>query len=280
MSVELRTDRLTGDILIVDDVPENLRLLMDMLTAAGHTVRPATGGKMALRSAFARPPDLILLDIRMPEMDGYEVCHQLQSDARTQATPVLFLSGLGETNDKVKGFAVGAVDYITKPFEVEEVLARVRTHVLLKQTLTRLAEQNEALEAAQAELEMRVALRTAALQASEAHHRAITRSAMDAIITLDQRARITSWNPAATRLFGWPEAEILGAPVTQLLPASMWPAVRDGARWLLKEGGFYGGQKRLELIILARGGIEVPVEMTLSRWFEGDSPYYIAILRV
>ena len=121
-----------GDILIVDDLPANLRLLSQMLIKHGYKVRAVLNGARALEAAEAVPPDLILLDIMMPEIGGYEVCRRLKMNERTRDIPVLFISALGETEDKVKGFTVGGVDYITKPFQLEEVLARVQTHLALR----------------------------------------------------------------------------------------------------------------------------------------------------
>lgn len=132
-----------AEILIVDDTPGSLQLLNDLLTGAGYVVRVASEARMALRSARARPPELILLDVRMPGMDGYELCQHLKAEAATRDVPVIFLSALRETGDKVRGFALGAVDYIGKPFQPEEVLARVRTHVQLYRLQTRLEEQVE-----------------------------------------------------------------------------------------------------------------------------------------
>ena len=120
-------------ILVVDDVPANLRQLCEMLERSGYQVRPAQDGAMALKAAESSPPDLILLDIRMPGMDGYEVCLRLKANAALRDIPVLFISALGESEDKVKAFDAGGVDYITKPFQHEEVLARVKTHLELRQ---------------------------------------------------------------------------------------------------------------------------------------------------
>ncbi len=127
------------DILIVDDTPANLRLLSQMLTLRGHSVRAVTSGSRALSSAQMSVPDLILLDIKMPEMNGYDVCQRLKADPQTRDVPVIFISALDELQDKVHAFAVGGVDYITKPFQVEEVVARVETHLALR----RLQEQLE-----------------------------------------------------------------------------------------------------------------------------------------
>lgn len=120
------------DILIVDDTFANLQLLAGMLKEEGYKVRPASSGKVALEAAFKKVPDLILLDIKMPEMDGYEVCAQLKSNPLTSAIPVLFISALTDVNDKLKAFEVGGLDYISKPFQIEEVKARVSTHLQLR----------------------------------------------------------------------------------------------------------------------------------------------------
>ncbi|MBN1877531.1 MAG: response regulator [Anaerolineae bacterium] len=141
-----------ASILVVDDTRANLRFLAEILTQQGYVVRPALDGTMALSSAQAKPPDLILLDIMMPRMDGYEVCASLKADERTREIPVIFLSALNEVVDKVKAFEMGGVDYITKPFQVEEVLARVATHLALRQLQRRLQEKNEQFHQANQEL--------------------------------------------------------------------------------------------------------------------------------
>ncbi len=129
-------------ILVVDDVLDNLRLLSGILADKNYMVRPVPDGVLAISAAQAEPPDLILLDIMMPEMSGYEVCEQLKTDERTRDIPVIFLSAKNEVMDKVKAFSLGAVDYITKPFQAEEVVARVETHLTLRNLQRRLTEQN------------------------------------------------------------------------------------------------------------------------------------------
>ena len=123
---------LSPKILIVDDTPANVLLLVRMLAARGYSPRSVLSGKLALQAARAEPPDLILLDINMPEMNGYEVCVQLKADPALKEIPVIFISALSETIDKVKAFHVGGVDYVTKPFQFEEVYARVQTHLRLR----------------------------------------------------------------------------------------------------------------------------------------------------
>jgi DNA-binding response OmpR family regulator len=121
-----------GNIMVVDDNPANLKLLEDMLRQHRYEVRSFPRGRLALAAAEEEPPDLILLDINMPEMNGYEVCEQLKQSERLAGVPVIFLSALDATEDKVKGFQSGGVDYISKPFQFEEVRARVETHLKLR----------------------------------------------------------------------------------------------------------------------------------------------------
>jgi serine phosphatase RsbU (regulator of sigma subunit) len=143
-----------ADILIVDDVPANLHLLSEMLTGQGFKIRSAINGHMALMATRAAPPDLILLDINMPGMNGFEVCEHLRADEDTRDIPIIFISALDETADKVKAFTVGGRDYVTKPFQLKEVLARVETHLALRDLQAELQQAND-------ELERRVEERTA-----------------------------------------------------------------------------------------------------------------------
>ncbi|HEY9635478.1 MAG TPA: hybrid sensor histidine kinase/response regulator [Coleofasciculaceae cyanobacterium] len=140
-----QTDDYKANILVVDDTVANLRLLVNLLIAREYKVRPASNGPMALSAARTEPPDLILLDILMPNMDGYEVCEQLKADDITSEIPVIFISAINEVLDKVKAFAIGGVDYITKPFQVEEVLARVETHLAIRNLQKGLEDKNDEL---------------------------------------------------------------------------------------------------------------------------------------
>ncbi|MEG3898079.1 MULTISPECIES: response regulator [unclassified Microcoleus] len=137
-----------ANILVVDDTPENLRLLAGILSEKGYQVRPVPNGKLALSAAQKIPPDLVLLDIMMPEMDGYEVCQRLKESEVTKDIPVIFISAINDVMDKVKAFAVGGVDFITKPFQVEEVLARIETHLKICSLQQTLQEKNQDLATA------------------------------------------------------------------------------------------------------------------------------------
>jgi sigma-B regulation protein RsbU (phosphoserine phosphatase) len=137
-----RSEPQKGNILIVDDTPANLRLLSQILIEQGYHVRPVPDGRLALAAVDAEQPDLILLDIRMPEMNGFEVCECLKANARNCNIPVIFISALDAVYDKVKAFGVGGADYITKPFQVDEVLARVETHMALQRLQKQLQAAN------------------------------------------------------------------------------------------------------------------------------------------
>ncbi|MCP4348574.1 MAG: diguanylate cyclase [Desulfobacterales bacterium] len=142
----MKTPPKKGTIVIVDDTPDNLRLLTQLLNEQGYKTRPIPNGERALSAIQKAPPDLILLDIMMPEMNGYEVCEKLKSDESIRDIPIIFLSALNEAIDKVKAFSVGGVDYVTKPFQAEEVLARIRTHLTLQKIQYQLQEQNTQLQ--------------------------------------------------------------------------------------------------------------------------------------
>jgi len=135
-----------ASILLVDDKPNNLRLLASILNEQGYVVRPLRDGHMVMPSVLNSPPDLILLDIRMPEIDGFEVCQQLKENEQTCDIPIIFISALQDVTEKVKGFSLGAVDYITKPFNEEEVLARVETHLALQNLRRNIQEKNNQLQ--------------------------------------------------------------------------------------------------------------------------------------
>jgi len=135
-----------GSILVVDDTPDNVRLLSRILTEQGYQVRKALNGKSALATVKKLAPDLILLDVMMPEINGYEVCQELKKSPNFCSIPVIFLSALDDVSDKVKAFHAGGVDYITKPFQEQEVLARVANHLIIKDQRIQLQEQTQKLE--------------------------------------------------------------------------------------------------------------------------------------
>ncbi|MBD2013429.1 PAS domain S-box protein [Microcoleus sp. FACHB-53] len=205
----------TGVILIVDDTLTNLEVLFGCLTNAGFRILVAEDGMSAIENAQYALPDLILLDILMPGVDGFETCRRLKADEATAEIPVIFMTALTETIDKVKGFSLGAVDYITKPFQQEEVLARVQTHVNLRHLTQQLREQNTRLEQEIQERQQK----EAALSESEERFRLLVEKVKDyAIFMLDPSGRVVSWNSGAERIKGYRADEIIGQSFSRFYP--------------------------------------------------------------
>ena len=200
------TSNYKADILVIDDTPENLHLLANMLTERGYKVRSVTKGVTGLRGAQAAPPDLILLDVNMPQMNGYEVCQQLKADDRTCEIPIIFISALGDVLDKVKAFQVGGVDYITKPFQVEEVFARIETHLTLRHLQKQLQTQNEQL---QQEIRERK-------QAEEKFKKIFLASPNPITITTLPDNRFIEVNPSFLRMSGYTQEEVIGHTAGEL----------------------------------------------------------------
>ncbi len=225
-------------VLVVDDVPANLGALGEFLTAAGAKIFVAQSGAAALTRLTSVRPDLILLDVTMPGLDGLEVCRRLKADAEWQEVPVLFITALGDVVDKVAGFAAGGVDYITKPFQAEEVLARVAAHLRI-QSLQRelgaraaeLQEKNEALE-----LEMQRRLAT---------ERAMQRSLDRAVLVATPVGTVEFCSDRAARLLARyfpgrvqgrvPDALLKGQAVAGLRVAHSTRADTDVVLWMLEE---------------------------------------------
>ncbi|HBW57504.1 MAG TPA: GGDEF domain-containing response regulator [Oscillatoriales bacterium UBA8482] len=176
--IENQPDISKGNILIIDDNPENLRLLSRMLIRRGYEVRQALNGMIALRAIEIQRPDIVLLDIMMPQMDGYEVCKQIKNNPETADIPVIFLSALDEVQNKIKGFAVGGSDYITKPFQFDEVLVRVQNQLSLQFARQRIVKLNR-------ELEQRVKERTQELE--DVHAQLLKKALYDQLTNLPNR---------------------------------------------------------------------------------------------
>ncbi len=181
-----------GSILIVDDTPANLYLLEDIVAAAGYEVRTLPTSVLVMRSLAHALPDLILLDIKMPGWDGFDLCQQLKADTRTRDIPIVFISALAEPQDKARAFALGGVDYIAKPFVAEEVLARVATH------LQRGANERQ-------------------LRRLAARQQAILAGSGEGILGLDSHCRLTFMNHKAQSLLGYREAELRHTDVHALI---------------------------------------------------------------
>lgn len=214
---------LSGDILLVDDTLDNLKILTALLHQRGYDVRGVTTGSAALMGATAQPPDLILLDINMPGMNGYEVCRRLKANPQTRKIPIIFISALDEVFDKVEAFAVGGVDYIAKPFQVEEVFARIENQLAIQRLQSQLYRRNNQLQLAESELSEALEKsrslndRIAEMTAVEERNR-IARDIHDSLghalvaLNIQLEAALTLWNIDAEQAYAsLAEAKQLGS---------------------------------------------------------------------
>jgi diguanylate cyclase (GGDEF)-like protein/PAS domain S-box-containing protein len=263
MHRDLSDQHTKGEVLIVEDTPASLKLLSDLLTEAGYYVRQAPNGELALWTATSRPPELILLDIRMPGIDGFEVCRRLKASPELSQVPVIFLSAQHDTDDKVRGFALGAVDFIAKPFQTEEILARTDAHV-------RLGRAQKALAAERASLEERVAERTAELAKEVEQRRAneeflrlasqVFEATQDAIVVTDREARIVATNPAFTQISGYTAQEVAGQSITMLHAGDTDVISSEQIMRLILETGHWSG----EVLARRKNGQTYPGLLSIS----------------
>ncbi len=203
-----------ANILIVDDLIENLRFLTELLTKQGYKVRSVTNGKMALKTVRNNPPDAILLDIKMPDMDGYQVCLALKADENTSEIPVIFLSALDQVIDKVTAFQVGGVDYITKPFQPEEVIARIQTQLTIQQQKHQLRQQIE-LHQQTAEILYQSRALLASLLNNSLDGIAAMQAVRDTITGEIKDFRCLVVNPVIAKLFGKKREDLMGKLVVK-----------------------------------------------------------------
>ncbi|MDB5769757.1 MAG: domain S-box, partial [Burkholderia sp.] len=230
MANDQTSGTLKSKILIIDDTPGNLRLLRKMLSDRGHQVHPAASGPAALHFLKSAIPDLILLDIVMPQMNGYEVCKQIKADERTRDVPVIFISTMEDVLDKVKAFTAGGVDYIVKPFHQEEVIVRIETHLLLRdlqKSLTQRVEQRTAeLAAANERLRAEMAEREsaqAALRLSEERFRALYHDTPSMYLMINPDGIIRLINRFGLTQLGYSAEELVGQSVLNLFHAGDQP---------------------------------------------------------
>jgi len=253
-------------ILAVDDDPGNLGILGRLLHPQ-YEVMAAPSGERALAIAAGSPqPDLILLDVLMPGMDGYDVLARLRDNPATRDIPVIFVTGLDSVEDEEKGLALGAVDYIAKPYRPPVVLARVRNHLELKRARDWLRDQNVYLEA-------EVARREQTLHS-------VTAAARDAIIMIDGAGRIAFWNPAAEKIFGHTAAEAIGRELHPLLaPPRFQAAMAQGLAGFRSTGAGAAVGKTLELAALRKDGTEFPMELSLAAVRRDDAWWGVGTVR-
>jgi PAS domain S-box-containing protein len=197
-------------ILIVDDAPNNIKVIGTILRKKGFQVSIAQSGRQALDIIAQNHPDLILLDIIMRGMDGFEICRRLKNDSATRDIPVIFLSALSDTVDKVKGLNIGAVDYVTKPIEPEELLARIHTHLTIQSLRRELEDVNVTLEEKVLLRTQELAQKNEALRESEERYRLLVETMNEGLSVLDSNDRLTYANPKYIEMLGYSANEIIG----------------------------------------------------------------------
>lgn len=228
-------------ILLVDDLPDNLKVLIDFLEQSGFRIIVARSGEAAIQYAQQALPDLILLDVLMPQMDGFETCQRLKAQESLREIPVIFLTGISDLIEKVKGFEVGGVDYIAKPVHYQEVLARIKTHLMLRRLQQQLEEQNQ-------------------------RFRTLSEATFEGILVHDQ-GEILEINQTMEQMFGYQRADVLGRHVLEFVAPEARPIVAENIR--MAENGPY------EAVGLRRDGSSFPVE------FQGRAmPYQGRNIRV
>jgi PAS domain S-box-containing protein len=255
-----------ANILVVDDTPDNLRLLSAMLTQLGYEVRRVINGQTALKTAQAAPPDLILLDIMMPDMNGYEVCQRLKASPVTREIPVIFISALDEVLDKVKAFAVGGVDYITKPFSEEEVFARVENSLTIRRLQKQLTEQNMRLQ--QEICDRKKA--ESALYLSQFY----LDKFKDAIYFVDSHARLIYVNEAATQYLGYTREQLLSMTVLDIDPnvtLDFWRSHWQNCK--------QQGHSTVETLHQTQDGQLIKVEITINHIEFNGEEYHCATVQ-
>jgi adenylate cyclase len=194
-----------GQVLVVDDVPTNLNLLSNALRQQGYQIQVAASGKEAIEVIESSLPDVILLDIMMPDMDGYAVCDQLKSSPTSQEIPIIFVSAVHDAASKVRAFTAGGADYVTKPFQLEEVLARVDNQMRLRQLQKRLEAQNLRLQAEMQEREK-----------AEARYRGLFENALEPMFQADANGRFLAVNRSFATLYGYGSPQAMMESITDI----------------------------------------------------------------
>ena len=214
--MKTKSENARADILVVDDIPENLKLLKDLLTEQGFKVRPASSGEDALEAVDQRKPDLILLDIKMPGMDGYEVCSALKKNTNTQDIPIIFISALNDAAAKVRCFEVGGSDYITKPFQASEVLARVETQLRL--------------QAHSQEMRSQINLLNEYKHAMDAGN-IVSKTNPNGMITYVNDAFVAVYGYSRDELIGHSHSVVHNPDTPESLYRELWETIRSGKTW-------------------------------------------------
>ena len=252
----------TNSILVIDDNPNNLRVLLDILHEAGFKVSVVKSGELALQQLPFIQPDLILLDIMMRGIDGFETCRRLKADKNTQNIPVIFMTVLSDLENKVKGLQLGAVDYITKPIQAEEVIARVKVHLELRNTQIQL--NNEISKN----------------QQNEQKFKRILDIAAEAIISIDEHQRIQIFNQGAQKIFGYLPEEVLGQPLDILLPEAFRQIHQQHVRhFATSQSSSRMMGERTNIFGRRKNGEQFPAEASISKLSLKDGLLFTVMLQ-
>ncbi|MDH4012288.1 MAG: PAS domain S-box protein, partial [Desulfobacterales bacterium] len=264
MANDQNSTSLTPDILIVDDEISNLQMLTQLLSDEGYQIQTAKEPRFAIESAMAQPPNLILLDVRMTGMDGFEVCKRLKQDERTRGIPIIFISELQDLQDKIRGFEAGGVDFITKPFQKPEVLARVRMHLGLRDM--------------QLHLEEMVAKRTAEALEGEERLRATFEQAAVGVAHVSPDGKFLRLNQKFCDIVGYSQEEMLALTFQDITHSDDLDVDLEYVRQVLaREIENYSMDKRY----LRKDGSIVWVSLTVSLVFdkEGNPKYFVSVIQ-
>ena len=256
MSLPL-TNTPKADLLVVDDTPANLQLLTGLLCDQGYVVRGALNGKLALEAVAQQPPDLILLDIRMPEMDGFEVCAELKRRPESRKIPIIFISALTDIGDKVRAFESGGVDYVTKPFQDSEVLVRVRTHLDLANTRKSL---EKALD--------RIQEQAQELTHSEQKFRDLYNQSPELLMSVDESSkRIVECNETLLKVLGYESEEVIGKDAFDFYH----PDSADVAHQAFQQFLTTGRAVNVELQVIKKGGEKIDIFQDMASYTDPAS---------
>jgi PAS domain S-box-containing protein len=254
------------DILVIDDTPDNLRLLLKVLSDQGYRVRPVMEGGLAIAAAQLAPPDLILLDVQMPSLDGYEVCRRLKADARTRDIPVMFLTVLDDTVDIIKGFDLGGIDYITKPVRTGELLVRIENQIQQQRLKKRLCEQNQELQSV---LEQSRQTEIALRETEDRFSKSFENSPLPLSLTSIPDGRYLDVNREYLRHTEYSREELLGQKPEQF---NFWVNPKDEFRFfrLMKQQGRVNG---FETRLRTKTGRICEVVLFLEVLYLSGAPY-------
>lgn len=277
MTEQANAESRQRDILVVDDTTANLRLLDGLLRSNGYRVRPVPSGELALRAVEAAVPDIILLDMNLPDIAGIEVCRRIKTRAHLQHVPIIFISALAETEDKIAAFAAGGIDYVTKPFRTEEVLARVRTHLALRDMREQIEQQNRALAESRDTLEARVRERTRELEHANSELQAqinerqraerelrlnagVFHGTSESILICSASHQVMRVNRSLLLTTGYQESEIIGKPMAMLMGQHQAQAFYQAVEAQVQGTGHWQG----ELFLRRKNGEVFPVWLSVT----------------